>query len=133
MSEGSAFIRHSTQGVSNLRVTLLPGLSVVVDGRAHGRQTFDKIIVPFGAHPDQVFNLLDLAAREIYCQHFDNPETHLRDARRRPATRGPAKLQHESLFRFVHRHQYALRVLLLRSLAMASAEPEGEENGGDGR
>lgn len=107
-------LRHSTHRVSDVVVALLPGLSVGVHGHsADGRPTFDKIIVPFGAPPAQVFNLLDLAARDIYRWHL--PPTRRGDARWRPVNRGERKVAHRRLFTFVHRHQQLLRPLLYRT------------------
>jgi hypothetical protein len=105
-------IRHSTQGVSRLEVSRLPRLSVAIHGHAHGRPAFEKIIVPFGAHPDQVFNLVDLAAREIYWKHFKTPGDHIGDARKRPVTQGTAERRHEGLFRLAYRRPHALRLLV---------------------
>jgi hypothetical protein len=76
--------------------------------------------VPFGAHPAQVINLLDVAARDVYRQHFRDPSRLLGGARRRSVTRGEAATRHEALFRFVHRHHQALKVVLYRACAMSA-------------
>jgi hypothetical protein len=64
----------------------------------------------------RVFDLLDIAARDIYRRHFSTT-AHRGDARWRPVKRGPAKERHQPLFRFVHRHQHALKVVLYRTFA----------------
>ena len=73
------------------------------------------VIVPFGAQPAQVFNLLDLAARDIYRWHL--PASRRGEARWRPVNRGEAKVRHAPLFRFVHRHHQVLKVILYRTFA----------------
>jgi len=113
----SITLRHSTHARSDLCISMLPGLSVAVEERKGDRRArIDKIIVPFGAHPAQVFNLLDIAARDVYRGHFSTSAVR-GDARWRPVNRGPVKARHEPLLRFVYRHQHALKVVLYRTFA----------------
>jgi hypothetical protein len=56
-----------------MSVELTPGLTVTVQGLQYSRRAeFDKIVVPFGAHPDQVTNLLDIAARDVFHKFFES-------------------------------------------------------------
>lgn len=64
-------------------VELTPGLAITGQGRQHsGKAEFDKIMVPFGAHPDQVTNLLDIAARDVYHKFFESPGIYVGSGRR---------------------------------------------------
>ena len=103
---------HSSRPAGVLSIDVLPGLTVAVQGQTGGRAEFEKLLVPFGAHPDQVFNLLDLAARDIYHHYFEKPELYLGSARRLRTAKSPAREAQESLFRFLHEHRYSLSVLL---------------------
>ena len=71
-------ISYTVRTASYLSLELLPALAVTVQGRQYsGRADFEKIVVPFGAHPDQVMNLLDIAARDIYHKFFESHEPYL--------------------------------------------------------
>ena len=103
---------------SYLTIELLPGLAVTVQGRQYsGKADFDKIVVPFGAHPDQVMNLLDIAARDVYHKFFevDSLNRYLGSARRLRATVTPKEREHRPLFQFVHDYRFALKPMLLHS------------------
>jgi hypothetical protein len=64
----------------------------------------------------QVFNLLDLAARDVYERHFSTSDVR-GDGRWPPVNQGEAKSRYASLFRFLHRHRHALKVVLSRTFA----------------
>jgi hypothetical protein len=89
---------------------------VTVQGRRYsGEADFEKIVVPFGAHPDQVMNLLDIAARDIYHKFFESHEPYLGEARRLRESTTEMELVHRPVFQFVHEHRLALKPLLLQS------------------
>jgi len=52
---------------------MLPNLSLTIQGKTRSKNYYEKIFVPFGAYPDQVYHLIYMAARDIYKKHFDNP------------------------------------------------------------
>ena len=64
--------------------------------------------------PPRYLSVLDIEARDVCHRHF-SATAHRGEARWRPVNRGPAKERHHPLFRFVHRRQHALKVVLYRS------------------
>jgi hypothetical protein len=121
-SGSSERIGYSVRTASYLSLQLLPGLAVTVQGRHHsGKAEFDKIVVPFGAHPDQVMNLLDIAARDIYHKFFASHEPYLGGARRLRTSTTDMEIKHRPVFQFVHEHRFALKPILLQSAHVRQA------------
>lgn len=117
-NSNSFSLEHSRHPSKKLHLELLPDCSVTIQTRVGPKQLSEKILVPFGAHPDQVLNLLQLAARDVYSsKHFDHPELYKDDVRRR---RKSIAEEDESLplFKFIHRHQHSLRVCFLMNKAV---------------
>ncbi len=116
-------LHHSKTPSQHLCVQLLPSYSVVLQTRAKsGKAKYEKILVPFGAHPDQVFNLLDIAARDIYHATFAMPSSALGSKRRLRATKTPLKAEHRNLFAFLYKRRFELRVLFGVSTVVALEE-----------
>jgi hypothetical protein len=57
---------HTSAPTRHLHIEILPNFCITVHGKRNKSQQYEKILIPFGAHPDQVFSLLDIAARDIY-------------------------------------------------------------------
>jgi len=116
---------HSSNPKSPLLVELLPTLSVAVQGHRQGRPSFEKIVIPYGVNTDQIFNLLDIAARDIYRAHFgDRASTYLNTNKRRLQKRGNDRKQEvKPLFDFISAHFEALRVLFTVSLSVWDQGP----------
>ena len=117
-------IKHTVRTASYLTIELLPALAVTVQGRQFsGKADFDKIVVPFGAHPDQVMNLLDIAARDVYHQFFqaDSLNRYLGSSRRLRTTVTQKEREHRPLFQFVHDYRFALKPMLLYSKEIRAA------------
>ena len=124
---------HSSNPRSPLTVELLPNLSVAVQGHRLGKATFSKIVVPYGVNADQIFNLLDIAARDIFKLHFrDRVSAYLNEEKRRTRShKSEKKREVKPLFDFVSSHCDALRVLFtvlvdVWKLGDASAEGSSE-------
>lgn len=114
-------ISYTVRTAAYLTLELTPGLTVTVQGRRYnGKAEFDKIVVPFGAHPDQVINLLDVAARDIYHKFFGKPTAHLGTARRLRTTWTEKEKEHWPLFQFINQFRYALKSMLLQSAEVRS-------------
>ncbi|MCB0034941.1 MAG: hypothetical protein KDE51_13000, partial [Anaerolineales bacterium] len=114
-------IRHSSYPTKALHVELLPTLSITVQDRSHGRASIDKIIVPYGARPDQIFNLLDIAARDICHLFFEGQvDLYLADRRRR-RNRSAEQKAAEPLFEFVYKHANALKAMFALSSVVREA------------
>lgn len=104
-------IRHTSAPKSRLFVELQASQSLAIQGRLRKQAHFEKFLIPFGSHPDQIFNLIDVAAREIFHGLFARPATKLGSSRRLRTTKTAAKKRYDSLFRFAHRRKYELQVL----------------------
>jgi len=116
---------HSTNPKSPLLVELLPTLSVTVQGHRKGRASFEKIVIPYGVNTDQIFNLLDIAARDIYWAHFGDRATTYLNTNKRRLKNGSTGRQQEvkPLIDFVSAHFEALRVLFTVSLSVWDKGP----------
>ncbi len=108
----SVRLGHSTFHQTRLYIEILPNLSLTVQSRKKGKPLFDKIIVPYGANPDQIFNLLDIAARDIYTYIFsENLHRYLANKNRLTSTQIPEKKVAKPVFEFVSKNQQSLKVL----------------------
>jgi len=95
---------------------LLPNLSITVQGKRTGKPIFEKLIVPYGSNTDQIYNLLDLTARDVYHYNFNgNRDRYLADKRRKTAVRTNEKIENESIFDFVSKSQHELKILFTMS------------------
>lgn len=110
-------LNHSSRK-SKLKIELLPGLTIAVQAYSAKKNEFEKILIPFGAQPDQVFNLIDMAARDIYHLFFENPSRYLADRRRIRKKNTEQKVRWFSLFEYINKNRYALNlsVNLVRSI-----------------
>jgi hypothetical protein len=107
---------HTSSPKTPLCVELLPNLSITVQSRRKQRPLFEKIIVPYGTNIDQIYNLLDIAARDVYHYHFVNTtDRYLANKRRLTSTLTPTKKALRPIFEFVFQHQYELKILLTAS------------------
>lgn len=61
---------HSSHPSKYLTINVLSNLTISIQGKKATNGLFDKIIIPFGIHPDQIFNLIEVAAREIFYGYF---------------------------------------------------------------
>ncbi len=116
---------HSSNPKSPLLVELLPTLSVTVQGHRKGRASFEKIVIPYGVNTDQIFNLLDIAARDIYWAHFGDRASSYLNTHKRRLQNGSTGRQQEvkPLIDFVSAHFEALRVLFTVSLSVWDQGP----------
>lgn len=127
-SDVSVEISHTKHPARTLHLELLPNCSVTIQTRIRGTALTEKILVPFGAHSDQLVNLLQLAARQVCSPNhgfFDAADSYVDDRRRRRSQRSSAEVDAQPLFKFVHARRYALQV----GLAMGAAAPGLEADG----
>jgi hypothetical protein len=112
----SITIKHTSFPKRPLYVDLLPNLSITVQSRKNGKALFEKIIVPYGSNTDQIYNLLDIAARDIYHYSFNgNKNLYLADKRRFTKTITKEKERQKDIFDFVFKNQYELQILFTMS------------------
>jgi hypothetical protein len=116
-------LQHSSSPKSRLHIKLLSNHDLSIQGRRRSQALFERIVIPMGCHPDQMLNLIDVAAREVYHGFFNRPTDKLGTGRRLRKTMSSAKQRHERIFRFAHSRRSQLRVLL---------SGRGMSNGGAG-
>ena len=115
-------ILHSSSSTRQLFVELLPNFSITVQSRKSKKALHEKIIIPFGIHPNQLFNLIDIAARDVYHLHFDNGPKRYLSGKRRRSVRSEKKQSLTSVFNFAYQHQYELKIILASSKYVWEAE-----------
>ena len=112
----SITIKHKSCPKRLLYVELLPNLSITVQSRKNGKALFEKIIVPYGSNTDQIYNLLDIAARDVYHYNFNgNKYLYLADRRRLTKTLTEEKKRQKDIFDFVFENQNELQILFTMS------------------
>ena len=71
--ERSARFRHSRARTRSLIITMLSDCSLAVESKKGKKPQCEKILIPFGAPPDQTAHLIRLTARDVFRAHFDKP------------------------------------------------------------
>jgi hypothetical protein len=129
--KGATRLVHSSKPRSPLYVGVMPNLSIALYGRRSRRRPFDKLLIPFGSNPDQVFNLMDHAARDIYPLHFgENYRRYLGPQRRLTAREVPERQAGRKLLAQVHRWRHEIQ-LLAQVARRSGTRPTGrDEQGG---
>jgi hypothetical protein len=103
-------LTHTSAPKRILYVELLKNFTITIYSKKSSGS--DKIIIPFGTHPDQHYNLMDIAAREIYYKHFGDSVHRYLSKKRRPSSKvSKGKRQDEILFSFIHKYQCELKVM----------------------
>ncbi|MBE7649213.1 PD-(D/E)XK nuclease family protein (plasmid) [Tenacibaculum finnmarkense] len=117
-------IIHSSVPKKPLFVELLPNFTITVQSRTKKKALFDKIIVPFGVHPDQIFNLIEITARDVYYYHFeDSADLYLADKRRSSSSSDNFKKgEIMRVLSYIYQNQYELKVILASSKYVSGDE-----------
>ena len=125
-NRGFPVLYYSSIPSLNLHIELLPNFSITLQSRKKSSRApkYEKILVPYGANASQVFNLLDIVARDIYYKHFDHPELYLNHKRRLTQSKSEKKEEHRHLFSFFSKHRFQLQVLFLLSKRIWTHEIE---------
>jgi len=105
-------IYHSSRPSGLLHINLLSNLTIAVEGHDSRGDLFEKVIVPFGCSSDQVYNLLDIAAKDIVKNFFNDPSRYVASTRRKRVL-SPKKAEHKEFFDFVCEYATALQLLLM--------------------
>jgi hypothetical protein len=108
-------ISHTSLPKARLYLELLPNLSITLQSRRKGKPLFDKIIVPYGANTDQIYNLFDIAARDVYHYHFSDKNRYLGNKRRLTSTLIKEKEESKPVFDFVSKNHDELQILFTMS------------------
>lgn len=105
-------ILHTSVPSLEMFVELLPNLSITVQSRKKNKALFDKIIVPFGANTDQIYNLIDIVAGDIYKYIFNGTVKRYRsDKKRQTVTISEMRKGYKTLFDFIEKYRFPLLVL----------------------
>jgi len=108
-------LRHSSRPRAALNVGVLPNLSIVLDSRRRGDRgsgNRDKLLIPSGANVDQLCDLVDLVARDVYGLHFgDGAGRYLGRARRQRSAVREVRRRWRPFLAFVHEHRHELQLL----------------------
>lgn len=105
-----------------VNVHLWPPSGVALSSKSGKRVRYDRLVLRLGAHHSQMYNLIEVATRDLVRQHFPDPEDH--EGRvRRSKRRNRFMEAYRPLFKFLNKHHLALPVLLHRaSRAEVSSE-----------
>ena len=126
----SITIHHTSVPSRKLYVELLPNLSITVQSRKKGKSLFDKIIVPFGANTDQIYNLIDIVAGDIYRYVFtESVDRYRANKKRQTVTVSDLRKTYKPLFDFIEKSRFSLTILF--SFLKKTKEAQACENNED--
>jgi len=109
----SFLLEHTSFPTIGLQIGLATGMVVTAQLQRFSttkKSINEKILIPLGAHPDQVINLIDIAARDVYHSLPGNTEKYLADRRRQKNHEIDPNIAKE--LAVIYRHRYELPVLL---------------------
>ena len=107
---------------------MLPNLFVTVHGQKNSKLNYEKVLIPFGVFPDQVFHLIDISARDVCYNHFTEPLSYMSGNRKRTVTISETKLKFKPVLDFLFEKKYQLQVLIYFSKKIRKAEKEELED-----
>lgn len=105
-------IVHSSIPARVLYVQMLPNMFITVQGKKRSKKFYEKILIPFGAYPDQVYHMMDIAARGIYYKHFENPSIYLNNKKKQTITMTESRKRIKPILEFLYKYKCELQVLL---------------------
>jgi len=104
---------HTSKPASVLYVGVSPNLSIVIHDGKGGSGRFEKLLIPFGSNSDQIYNLMDYAARDIYPLFFgSNYKKYLGKTKNRTSNVLSIRSESEKLFKFIHENRQVIQVLI---------------------
>ena len=109
----SFLLGHSSFPSIGLQISLATGMVVTAQLQRFGAKNKpinEKILIPLGAHPDQVINLIDIAARDIYHSLPGKPGNYLANKRRLKNHIIADDIAKE--LKVTYQHRYELPILL---------------------
>ena len=99
-----------------INLSFLSHLTLAAQGYdSQDNPLFEKVVLPFGEQVEQVYNLLDLSARDLYYLYFgdkDKAMKYLGKARKQKVENSEVKQRYWELFDFAYNHRFKLHVLL---------------------
>jgi hypothetical protein len=114
----SMILIHSSYPKRKLEINMLPNFTITIQSKFKSKSCLsEKIIVPFGAPPDQIFNLINYAAKDIFKYHFQNPDNFMRriSVIQKKKTYTEKQKEHLSILNFAYEHACELKILMTYS------------------
>ncbi len=121
-------IIHSSYPTKVLRVQMLPNLFLTIHGQKKSKQNYEKVLIPFGASPAQVFHLIDISARDICYNHFTKPKNYISGNKKQTVTISKTKHSLKPILEFMFKKKYQLQVLISMTKRIKDAEKWEQEN-----
>ncbi len=106
-------LEHSSFPTMGLQIGLATGMVVTAQLLRFGttkKSIHEKILIPLGAHPNQVINLVDIAARDIYHSLPGETKKYLADKRRQKHHKIDPNIAKE--LAVIYQHRYELPILM---------------------
>jgi hypothetical protein len=107
----SVRFKHTKAWTRRLVITMLSNCSLAIQSKKGHKPLCEKILIPFGAPPDQTAHLIRLTARDVYQAHFDKPAAFLA-ADQDPLGQNQALQEARPVFEFINQHRFELTALL---------------------
>lgn len=72
MKKGRYSLKHRSCKRREVKLSMLPNFTITIQtqNKSTNKPIGEKIIIPFGVHSDQFFNLISYAANDVYNYHF---------------------------------------------------------------
>jgi len=116
-------LSHSRYPSRQVYVNMLPNSSLTIQVKKGSEAIFEKLLVPYGAPVDQLYNMIDLTARKISREKYfreESVDNYLADKRLLRTRRKEKQNRYDDLFSFLADKRFHLQMLF--SLADATWE-----------
>jgi len=123
-TEGAHRLRlsHSSAPRRYLTLDLTTDCSIAIQSKLKKKALCDKLYLPFGAPARQVFNLMQITARDLYWIHFDKPTAFLAERYRRTKL-SPPEEEFKPMLTFIAKRRFELQALLGVSRCCRDSDP----------
>lgn len=112
-----------------IHLGLQRSLNLVIQGRINKKVITEKVLIPFGVNPSQLFNFIDLAAKDFWSKYSKAESKLLDRVRFMELTDDAPHRQYTKLFEFVHSNKYELVTCLRIANYLHSNDVEESDEG----
>jgi len=105
-------IKHTSVPKRVLYLQMMPNLALTVQGKAKSKAYYEKILIPFGTIPDQVYHLMYIAAKDIYRKHFSDIDIYKNTNKKLTKSRLKSEKEIYELLNFIYEYNHYLQVML---------------------
>ena len=124
-------LSHSRYPSRQIYVNMLPNSSLTIQVKKGSDAIFEKLLVPYGAPVDQLYNMIDLTARKISREKYfreESVDNYLADRRLLRETRKEKQNRYDDLFSFLADKRFHLQMLFsLADSTWKAAKTQQEE------